>query len=313
MSYLYYPGCSAKSTGKPYEESMLEVFKELEIPLEELEDWNCCGATNYMAINELKAFTLSARNFALAERQHQDRALAEIVAPCAACYLGLLKAQKYLTDYPEIRAKVCEGLHNAGLNYVGRVKVRHPLEILVKDYGLEKLSSRAKKSLEGYRVACYYGCQLVRPYSEFDDQHKPHTMDDIVEALGAQAVDWPLKTRCCGGSLTGTIQMCGLRLVAMLLNEAIKRGCNVIATACPLCQFNLECYQKIMNKKFGYWFKVPVVFFTQLVGVALGIDKKKLGLNRLFLPLPDPAEAAVCEIPQSVQTKISAGGSHVSK
>ncbi len=313
MSYLYYPGCSGKSTGRPYEESMLAVFEALEIPLTELEDWNCCGATNYMAINELKAFALSARNFALAERQAQDQALAEIVAPCAACYLGLIKAQRYLTDYPEIRTKVCEALRAAGLSYVGRVKIRHPLDVLVNVIGLERISSKVKEPLEGLRVACYYGCQLVRPYAEFDDQHTPTTMESLMKSLGAEIVDWPLKVRCCGGSLTGTVQKCGLRLCAMVLNEAVKRGCNVVATACPLCQFNLECYQKTMNRKFGYWFKVPVAFFTQIVGVALGIGERKLGLQRLFLPLPDTSQAAVCEVPPPAKTKVPTGGSSVTK
>lgn len=313
MSYLYYPGCSAKSTGKPYEESMLAVFKALEIPIEELEDWNCCGATTYMAINEMKAFALCARNFALAEDQAEGESVIDIVAPCAACYLGLNKAQHYLKEYPEICAKICEGLKAAGLDYAGRVRVRHPLDVLVNDFGLEKVASQVKKPLEGFRVACYYGCQLLRPYAEFDDQHKPSTMDELMKSLGAEVVDWPLKARCCGGSLSGTIQQCGLRLVAMLLNEAVKRGCNVIATACPLCQFNLECYQKTMNRKFGYWFKVPVVFFTQLVGVALGIPERKLGLQRMFLPLPEPSEAAVCELPPPSEAKASAGGTDVSK
>jgi heterodisulfide reductase subunit B len=311
MKYLYYPGCSARSTGKPYEESMLSVFKALEIPIEEVEDWNCCGATTYMAINELKAFALCARNFALAERQAAGEEEIDIVAPCAACYLGLNKAQHYLGEFPEIRAKICEGLRAAGLESTGRVRIRHPLDVLVNDVGLERISSSVTEPLAGFRVACYYGCQIVRPYAEFDDQHRPSTMDRLMESLGAEVIDWPIKTRCCGGSLTGTVQQCGLRLSAMILNEAKNRGCNVIATACPLCQFNLECYQSQMKRQFGYDFQMPVAFFTQLLGVAFGIPKRKLGLQRLFLPLPDVSKVAVCPLPSSSETKVSVGGSNV--
>ena len=237
MSYLYYPGCSAKSTGKAYEESLLAVFSALQIPTIEIEDWNCCGATAYMSISELKAFALCARNFALAERQSKGTTMIDLIVPCAACYLGLKKALLYLREYPEIRTKVDESLHSAGLKYTGHIRIRHPLDILVNDVGLKKIASLVTHPLDGFRVACYYGCQVIRPYADFDDQHEPSTMDKIVESLGAEVIDWPIKTRCCGGSLTGTVQEYGLRLSYNLLKEAKKRGCNVIATSCSLCQF----------------------------------------------------------------------------
>jgi heterodisulfide reductase subunit B len=300
MSYIYYPGCSLKSTGRAYEESILEVFKALNHPLTELEDWNCCGATAYMSISELKAFTLCARNLALAERQDKGAEVTDLVVPCAACYLGLNKAWHYLNEHDDIRAIVNDALQTAGLTYEGRVRIRHPLDIFVNDLGPGKLSAPLDRPLEGLHVACYYGCQLVRPYSEFDDQHNPRTMETVMKALGAEIVDWPLKTRCCGGALTGTIPEVGLKLSYILLNEAKKRGCDVIVTACPLCQFNLECYQSRMNKMYGNGYKLPVAFFTQLMGLAYGIDRKKLGIQRLFVPLR-----------QQLQTAHSAGGEHV--
>jgi heterodisulfide reductase subunit B len=300
MSYIYYPGCSLKGTGRAYEESILEVFKALNHPLTELEDWNCCGATAYMSISELKAFTLCARNLALAERQDKGAEETDLVVPCAACYLGLNKAWHYLNEHADIRATVDNALQAAGLTYEGRVRIRHPLDIFVNDLGIDKLSEPLDRSLEGLRVACYYGCQLVRPYSEFDDQHNPSTMETVMKALGAEIVDWPLKTRCCGGALTGTIPEVGLKLSYILLNEAKKRGCDVIVTACPLCQFNLECYQSRINKTYGNGYKLPVAFFTQLMGLAYGIDRKKLGIQRLFVPLR-----------QQLQTAHYAGGEHV--
>jgi len=140
----------------------------------------------------------------------------------------------------------------------------------------------------------------VRPYAEFDNQDEPTTMDRLMKALGAEVVDWPLKTRCCGGSLTGTVSEVGQRLSFLLLKEAAKRGCDVIATACPLCQFNLECYQSTMNRRYNDSVNVPVAYFTQLMGMAFGLENKKLGLQRLFVPMR-PAR----RIPAA------AGGAHV--
>ncbi len=302
MSYIYFPGCSLKSTGRAYEESMIAVFDALGIALPEIDDWNCCGATAYMSISELKAFALSARNLAIAERQGNGSQSVDIVVPCAACYLGLNKTQHYLADNPGIRAKVNDALHAANLEYAGKARIRHPLDVLINDVGEAKVKEHVKKPLEGMKVACYYGCQLVRPYAEFDNQDEPTTMDRLMKALGAEVVDWPLKTRCCGGSLTGTVSEVGQRLSFLLLKEASKRGCDVIATACPLCQFNLECYQSTMNSHYNDSVDVPVAYFTQLMGMAFGLESKKLGLQRLFVPMR-PAR----------RTPAAAGGGHVVK
>ncbi|UCC79363.1 MAG: CoB--CoM heterodisulfide reductase iron-sulfur subunit B family protein [Candidatus Zixiibacteriota bacterium] len=300
MNYLYYPGCSLKGTGKAYEESLLAVFDTINVLLEELEDWNCCGATAYMSISELKAFALSARNFALAERQNRDTGTARLLVPCAACYLGLNKAQRYLNEYPELFSTVKEALDEADLILSGPISIRHPLDVIYSDIGLKTIKDNVVRPLQGLKFACYYGCQIVRPYADFDDQFKPYTMDRIVQAVGAEAVDWPLKTRCCGGSLTGTIKDVGLRLSYILISEAKKRGCDMIATACPLCQFNLECYQKEMRKLYRHELDIPIVYFTQIIGMALGIDPHKLGLHRLFM---SPLTA--------FQMRATSGGVHV--
>jgi heterodisulfide reductase subunit B len=300
MSYIYYPGCSAKSTGKAFEESLLAVFAAFHMPIEELKDWNCCGATAYMSISELKAFALCARNFALAEQQCKGKEMIDIVTHCAACYLGLNKAYRYLNEYPELRSKVDESLQAAGLKYTGRIRIRHCLDVLANDIGIEKIKSKVKNPLDGLRVASYYGCQLVRPYADFDDQHNPTTMDRIMESLGAEVIDWPIKTRCCGGSLTGTIQDYGLQLSYNLLKEAKKCGCNVISTACSLCQFNLECFQPQMRRRFDDTINMSVAFFTQLMGVAFGMPSRKLGLQRLLVPLQQP-----------FKTKQTVGGGYV--
>ena len=285
MKYLYYPGCSLKSTGKPYEESLKAVFSALNVPLEELHDWNCCGATAYMAVDEVKSFALSARNLSLAEKQGEpaENGHVQLVAPCSACYALLLKTQHYLAEKEDIRKKVERGLKEASLTYEGRVDVRHPLDVLVNDIGIERVKERVKSPL-GSTIACYYGCQIVRPYATFDDQANPTTLDTLMEAIGATPVDWAMKTRCCGGTLVGTIREVGLRLNYLVLKEAERKGADVVATTCPLCQFGLECFRPDVNANFQAHITLPVAYFTQLVGLAFGISEKELGMQRLFVP-----------------------------
>jgi heterodisulfide reductase subunit B2 len=280
MKYLYYPGCSLKSSGKLYEDSLLAVFKTLGVELEELEDWNCCGATNYMSINDQYAISITARNLALAEKQGGGN----LVAPCAACYMGLLKTQNYLDTDPEVREKVVRQLAMEGLTSVKNIKVRHPLDILVNDIGLDAIRKAVKVPLSSVKTACYYGCQLIRPFATFDNAHDPQTMDKIARALGAEPIEWPIKTRCCSGSMTSTLTDIGLSMNFELLREAKLRGANVILTACPLCQFNLECFQGKISRKFHEDVKMPVMYFTQLMGMALGVPAKELGLHKMLSP-----------------------------
>jgi heterodisulfide reductase subunit B len=285
VSYLYYPGCSLKGTGRAYEESFLAVCSALDLKIEELEDWNCCGATAYMSISELKAFALSARVIAIAERQAQSSEAADIIVPCAACYLGLNKALHTMAENHELREKISRALEAEDLHYTGNIRVRHPIDVFINDVGAEKITSCSVNPLEGMRVACYYGCQILRPYADFDDQHEPNTLERLMSALGAETLDWPLKNRCCGGSLTGTFPEVGLRLSYVLLREAQRRGSDVIVTGCPLCQFNLECYQSKMSSQYEERVNVPIAYFTQLMGIAFGLPPRQLGVQRLFVPL----------------------------
>lgn len=285
MKYLYFPGCSLESTGRPYDESLRAVFAALEIELEDLEDWGCCGATAFMSIDEHKAFALAARNLALAEQQGAggNGAGIQLLAPCSACYLVLTKSQKYFEQYEEVREQTTRALSAAGMEYGGSVRVRHPLDVLVNDYGVKEIARRVKRPMKGLKVASYYGCQVTRPFAQFDDPFYPTSMDRIMEAAGAVPLDWPLKTRCCGGSLTGTIPEAGLRLNNHLLVEAVKRKADAIVTCCPLCQFNTECYQKEIGARYGTEVGVPVMYFTQFLGLSLGLSEKDLGLQRLFV------------------------------
>jgi heterodisulfide reductase subunit B2 len=286
MKYSYFPGCSLKGTGKAYEESLLPVFRALGVELEELDDWNCCGATAYMAVDEVKACVMASRNLAIAEKAGH----AELLAPCSACYLVLNKTMHYLQESASVRGVIQQALKQAHLSYTGKVPVRHPLDLLVNTIGLDAIKNRVKQPLKGLKVAPYYGCQIVRPYATFDDQYNPTTMDRLLTALGATVVTFPLKTRCCGGSLTGTLPEPGLLCSYIICKEALKRGADVIATVCPLCQFNLDGYHDKIEAKWGS-VRIPTVYFTQLMGLAFGLSARELGLQRGFIPMKPMAEA----------------------
>ncbi len=274
--YAYFPGCSLRATGVAYEESLLELFRVLGLKLDELEDWNCCGATSYMSMDEGAAFLLSARNLSIAGHQGPK----DLLAPCAACYLVLRKTQDYVAHYPEIRKKVEEGLRAAALKPLDGVRVRHPLEVLYNDVGAAAIKSKTVRKWLGGKLACYYGCQAVRPYDEVDKPHNPKRMDELMNAVGAPTVDWALKTKCCGGSLTGTLHDVGVRLNFILLKEAARKGADAIVTLCPLCQFNLDAYQADIRKHTGEAFDIPILYFTQVLGWSLGGDPGKLGFKR---------------------------------
>jgi heterodisulfide reductase subunit B len=295
MSYAYYPGCSAAGTGRSYEESLLAVFETLGADLDPLDDWNCCGATAYPAVDAVKGLALSARNLALAESARPGSDPVDLVAPCAGCYRALLKTERMLADGGATAERVGTALHAAGLRYEGRVRARHPLDVLVNDVGVERIADAVVRPLEGLRVACYYGCLLVRPYATFDDRREPTSLERLMEAAGAEPVDWPLRTRCCGGScycggpLVGTLPEATLQLSHRLLQDAAQRGATVVATLCPLCQFNLEAFQGQMARTYGEPVEITVGFFTQLLGVALGLDERTLGIHRMLnWRLPEP-------------------------
>ena len=280
MKYLYYPGCSLKSSGALYEDSLLAVFRTLGVEVEELKDWNCCGATNYMSINEDHAIAITARNLAIAAAHGGG----DLIVPCAACYMGLMKTQNYMATDERLKEEVCNQLAKVGLSCDNTVRVRHPLDVLVNDVGLDAIKQAVKKPLNGVKAACYYGCQLIRPIATFDNAHDPQTMDRIARAIWCEPVDWPIKTRCCSGSMTSTLTKIGLSMNFELLREAKNRGANVILTACPLCQFNLECFQGKIGRTYHEDVHMPVMYFTQLMGMAFGLSDKELGLKKMLSP-----------------------------
>jgi heterodisulfide reductase subunit B len=288
--YAYYPGCSLETASSPYDKSVREVFKVLGINLHEIEDWNCCGATMYMSVNNTVAYSISARNLAIAQKMGMD-----VCAPCSSCYTILRKTNRQLCWDPKERDKINQALAAANLIYDNPVEVRHPLDILVNETGLDAITAKVVNSLAGIKVAPYYGCQIVRPKYHFDDVDDPIAMDKLLQALGADVVYFPGKVRCCGGMLMTTQEDIALKLNMNLLQAAIDNGAEIIATACPLCQMNLEAYQNKINQAFNTKFDLPIVYFSHLVGVALGIAPAKMGLDKLLVS-PDKLIARAKEV-----------------
>ena len=286
MDYLYYPGCSIKESGIAYEESLTAIMDVLNTPLQELEDWNCCGATTCISVESDEAIALASRNLALAEKQSNSKGTVDLVTPCNACYLTLMRATHYLSERQDIAGKVLPALDKQGLHCDNRVRIRHPLDVLVNDVGVKAISDHVRRKLTGLKVACYYGCQMVRPYATFDDPHHPTSMDQVMKALGAQTIDWSLKTKCCGAALGSLLPDIGEQLCHDILREAEKRGAEVVVTGCPLCHFNLESNQSAIRKRHPDFKTIPVAYFSQIMGLGFDLPPKTLGIQRLFIPLP---------------------------
>lgn len=228
----------------------------------------------------MASLCFSGRNLALAEKEGLD-----LVTPCSCCYSTLNHANATLKQYPWAKAKVDEALAAAGLEYHGTVRVRHLLDVFVNDVGYEAIRAKVKKELEGLRVAAYYGCHIVRPRPGFDHPESPQSLDKLIAALGAEPVPFPVKTRCCGGSLIIPEQELALDLVRKLLDSALSNGAECLVTVCPLCQTNIDAYQSQVNKRFKTNFNLPIIFFTQLMGVAFGLSEKALGLKTSIVPV----------------------------
>lgn len=288
MKYVYYPGCSLHSTAKEYDLSTREVARALGIELVEIPDWVCCGATPAHVTMDLLSVALPVRNLILARKMGSY----EVVTCCAACFNRLKVANSFMENKNEYGKKVEE---ITGEPYKGEVKVRHFLDVLVNVFGLKNLREKVTRPLEGLKVACYYGCLLTRPkdITGLDDLEEPHLMDDLMTTIGAGAVKWPYKTECCGASFSMTKTDISLKLSCDILQMAEDEGAQAIVVACPLCQSNLDLRQAAINKKYNKNFNMPVLYFTELLGLALGIEAKKLGFDKHIVnPLPLLKEAA---------------------
>jgi len=271
--FNYFPGCSANATGKGLGLSVEAVAKSLDLELIELEDWTCCGSTPYNSLNEEESILVGARNLALAEKNGLD-----IVTPCSSCYTVLNRDNNYLKENPSFRQKVNTALAEVGLNFKGTIRVRLLPEVIYHDITPEVIAQKVKYSLNGLKVASFYGCQMLRP-AGFENPENPRSLDEIVEKIGGQPVNFPMKNRCCGSSMVIAESKLAYRQIHKVLKNASDNGAECIITPCPLCHVNLDAYQGAVNSAYGTSFNIPVLYVTQLIGLALGINTSYLGLN----------------------------------
>jgi heterodisulfide reductase subunit B len=279
LSYTFYPGCSLDATAKDFYRSTLAVAERLQLELPELEDWVCCGSTAAHSTDPLLADALPAQNLCAARGR-------TVVVACAACFSRLKMANHHIAGDAAVRAEVA---HVLGEDYDGLTPVRHLLEILGEDMERKQVAAAIRRPLTGLRVASYYGCLLSRPpeVTQFDDAENPTLMDRLLESAGATPVDWPHKTECCGASFSITDSSIVLELTDKILWMAQAAGVDCIATACPLCQLNLDMRQKDVEAKYGRRYSLPVFYFTQLLGLAMDCPADELLLDRLVV---DPQE-----------------------
>lgn len=282
----YYPGCALEGSGGPYDRSTRALVKEMKLEMEDLQDWNCCGAMEVKNVHPMLQTYMSARNLAIAAEQ---MGFDTVMAPCNGCYHNLKKAEYELATSKESLETVQELAKKADDPvYQGNVRTVHLLEWLMEEVGEEGIKERLKKSLNGMKIANYYGCMYTRPRQIFPEKdqgpgsessYKPHYMDDLLAAAGAENVDFPLKTACCGGAHTLSDSDTSTQLVLNLLQAAEDSGAEVIATECPTCHSGLEMHQVRAETEFGIKTNVKIIYFTQLLGLALGLSARKLGVH----------------------------------
>ncbi|MCU0661386.1 MAG: CoB--CoM heterodisulfide reductase iron-sulfur subunit B family protein [Myxococcota bacterium] len=275
MKIGYFPGCSLHSTGREFNESLRLFAPAIGLELEEIKDWNCCGATSAHATNHLLSIALPARSLALAEEQ----GMSEVLAPCAACYSRLRTASVELRENPSLQKEVSEVLERP---IAATAEVRSISEVLSRMTA--DIRGAVVQPLAGLKLACYYGCLLVRPpkIASFEDSEMPTSLEGIVSACGAEAVHWDRKLDCCGGGMSLSRTGSVIRLGRSIVSDAQKAGAHAIVVACPMCHSNLDFRQRAMLK--GQEGEVvPVLYITQIVGLALGLEPEKLGLRRHFV------------------------------
>lgn len=273
--YAYYPGCSLHSTGAEYDMSLKAVCEKLGIELQEIKGWICCGTSPAHSTSRLLSLALPIQNLCLAEKM----GFSEVVVPCAACLSRLKIAHYETTRDPELQTQV-SAVVDAPLPKA--LKILHPLEILSDS---AELAGAVTRELPGLRVACYYGCLLTRPpkVMQYDECEYPMSMDRLLNSVGVETLDWSYKTDCCGGVFTLTETDVVLKLTYDILEDAKAVGANAIAVACPLCHVNLDTRQAEVEQKYGSRYGLPVLYFTQLMGLAFGIPANRLGIQKHFV------------------------------
>ncbi|NQT02260.1 MAG: CoB--CoM heterodisulfide reductase iron-sulfur subunit B family protein [Planctomycetes bacterium] len=273
--YAYYPGCSLHSTGSEYDISFRAVCEKLGMEIKEIDGWICCGTSPAHSSSRLLSLALPYENICLAEKM----GMSDIVAPCAACFARLKTAMYEANEDAEIASQISEAIEKP---LPKSMNVLSPLEIFCNQQGL---AEAVTKQLSELKVVCYYGCLLTRPSKvmQFDECEYPMVMDELLRSLGIETLDWSYKTECCGGALAMTRTDVVLKLTHDILEEAKAVGANAIAVGCPLCHVNLDTRQTEVEKEYDTQYGLPIFYFTQLMGLAMGVAPDKLGLQKHFV------------------------------
>ncbi len=280
-------------SAKSYLDSLKALEPIIDMELVEVDDWNCCGATEYSAVNRTASHALVGRNLAIAEKM--SNGTNTLMAACSACYLNLQKTDHYMHDDSEFSERINTALAEGDLHYEpGSVDVRHALDVIFNDIGLDKVRESVVKPLKGLRVAAYYGCMIVRPdvNNRFNNPEYPTVLEDLLEALGAEVIDFPMKTHCCSGHMTQISAETAYELIRRLVYGATEYNADMLVTLCPMCQLNVDAYQAETNRFFNTDYEMPILYFTQLMGLAFGLDPKELGIGKEFVD-PRPALAKI--------------------
>jgi heterodisulfide reductase subunit B len=276
MKIGIYPGCSLTGSARDYNESVFALAEAFDMDFVQIPDWNCCGATAAHNLNKELSLALPTRILALADLH----GLEEIIVPCAACYSRLVVTQHELKQNPELKNRICEILK---MDYRGTSVILNVIEWIDK-YIIPKLDGRVVNPFN-HKVACYYGCLLVRPNKilQYDRAEDPQTMDIVMSKIGATPVEYPYKTECCGAGLSISRTDIVSKLSGKIIEDAEYRGADAIIVACPMCHSNLDMRRANINKYWKREFKIPVIFVTQAIGLAIGLTESRVGLKRHFV------------------------------
>jgi heterodisulfide reductase subunit B2 len=290
MKIGLYPGCSLNGSARDYNESVYALAKAFDIELEQVPDWNCCGATAAHNMNKELSLALPARILASAEKH----GLADVVVPCAACYSRLAVTQHELLHDPVLRNKVIEII---GMDFKGTTNIMNVIQFIDK-FIVDKLEAKITKKFN-YNVACYYGCLMVRPAKilKYDRPEDPQSMDEVMRKIGANALDWGYKVECCGAGLSVSKTDMVSKLSGKIIEDATYRGAEAIIVACPMCHSNLDMRRGSINSFWKTKFNIPVIYMTQAIGLAVGLTPKEVGLKRHFVAvnLPEKKDEPVVE------------------
>jgi len=279
MELAYYPGCSLKASSQLYDHQSRRIFKELGVNLVEIEDWSCCGATSAGKTDDFLAVAMPARNIGIAEAAGHS----EMIIPCSACYSRTYVADQRMKNDAAMKDEINAELEkkvNKG------IKVSSIIEVLLRMADSGEMGKKAVKKLAGLKPVCYYGCMLTRFPCDLpvpDDVENPRAMEKVLEAVGVKALDWNMKTYCCGASAAMNDQEAAFNLMARIMRDALDRGANCFVTTCPMCQMNLDAYQEGFCDAHGICERLPVYFLTEFIGLAMGLEVRELMIDKHFI------------------------------